>query len=69
MTKDGNFRLKLNFLYDLKNGFAARESGNSSSKNDFSKKKALTVFPLYKNDILYCAIQKRSTFIYESKES
>jgi len=58
---------KTKFLYDLKNGLC--KSPETRQVKRFLVKESTEVFPLYKNDILYGAIQNGAHLFYESKES
>lgn len=58
---------KTKFLYDLKNGLC--KSPETRQVKRFLVKESTEIFPLYRNGILYAAIQNGEHLFYESKES
>ncbi|SEB04451.1 protein of unknown function [Flavobacterium gillisiae] len=58
---------KTKFLYDLKNGLC-KNPGTRQVKRILVKE-STEIFPLYRNEILYGAIQNGEYLFYESKES
>lgn len=58
---------KTKFLYDLKNGLC--KSPETRQVKRFLVKESTEIFPLYRNGVLYGAIQNGEHLFYESKES
>tara|TARA_R110002051_G_scaffold201693_1_gene268495 strand:- start:28829 stop:30310 length:1482 start_codon:yes stop_codon:yes gene_type:complete len=58
---------KTKFLHDLKNGLC--KSPDTRQVKRFLVKESTEIFPLYKNGVLYGAIQNGEHLFYESKES
>ncbi|MBW2962609.1 serine hydrolase [Mesonia aestuariivivens] len=58
---------KTKFLYDLKNGLC--KSPETRQVKRFLVKESTEIFPLYRNGVLYGAIQNGKHLFYENKES